>query len=147
VRHGIEVSRRLWGLSVDDTVVLTLGDGSEVTLTVVKTDPLSGRDLATRRLHVELQELTPRLAQALRLPYTRGLVISGVEEGAALQRRGVQRGDVIIQIGNRPLSTFDDLGRALNDSRPGDVVDLIIDRAHTVGTNIIIRRFIVAVSL
>ena len=143
VRQAIEISRQLWTVKAGDIVTLGLDDGKTITLKVAKLPELSGEELARQKLGLELQELTPRLADALHLPYHRGLVVSDVTKNSALDRRGVQRGDVIIQVGEAPVASFTELYRALGAIRHGDVVPLILHRIQYSQGMVLLRRYAV----
>ena len=75
-----------------------------------------------------MEELTPRMATALGLPYRSGLVIASLDANSSLTRSRVQRGDVLVRIGEVPVASFKHLARALQSVRHGDVVDVVIDR-------------------
>jgi serine protease Do len=141
VGQAIEISRQLWRRQAGEQVSFTLGDGKVVSVTLERIPELSGEEMARQKLHLELQELTPRLAAALRLPYARGLVVSGMDKGSALEKRGLQRGDVIIQIGEVPVANFTDLYRALNMVHHGDVVEVIIHRLQYNQGMVMMRRY------
>jgi serine protease Do len=128
VQQAIEVGRVLWRLTAGDALELTLADGREVGFEVQPVARLSGDELARRKLGVEVQEVTPRLARAMGLPHRHGLVVSAVEEGGILGRRGVQRGDVIVMVGEVPVTGFTDLIRALQRLHHGDVATVLVHR-------------------
>lgn len=128
VSRAIEVSRALWLLKESEEVTFTLADGETVTLAVIPVPVLSGEDLARKRLGAEVEELTPRMATALGLPYRSGLVIASLDANSSLTRSRVQRGDVLVRIGEVPVASFKHLARALQSVRHGDVVDVVIDR-------------------
>lgn len=146
VTRAIEVSRIFWPLQAGDGVTITV-DGEEVELAVIPAPVLSGEELARKRLGVELDELTPRIAKALGLPYRRGLIVSGLLENGVLDRRQVQRGDVLIRVGDLPVANFDHLARALQHVRHGDVVDVVIDRVEDYGRQRLLNRYLVRVAL
>jgi S1-C subfamily serine protease len=127
VLQAIDVSRALWHLDAGDRVRVKTDDAT-ITFRVEPMPELSGEELGQRHLKIQLQELSPRLAIALSLPYARGLVVSGIDADSALAKRGLQRGDVIIKLGELPITNFNDLGRALGRLRHGDMADIIVDR-------------------
>lgn len=143
VHQAIQVSLKLWNRQANETVTFTLKDGREVPVTLVPVPQLSGQALARERLEVELQELTPRLAAALKLPYSRGLVVSDLVPQGVLARRGVLKGDVIIQVGDVPVSDFQDLNLAFEDLHAGDVIELVIDRIIDQSGRHFLRRYVV----
>jgi len=127
VRQAIEVSRQLWACGAGERLRLRVA-GRDVALEVAELPELSGRDLARQKLKVELQQLTGRLKEALNLPYDRGLIVSDVERGSLLQRRGIQRGDILIRIGEFGIADYEDLTRAFNSVDPDEVVEMVFDR-------------------
>jgi serine protease Do len=81
-----------------------------------RVDGLARGDAPARpRLGVALAP--PRAARRLRaavgLPERDGLLVRGVEEGTPAAAAGLQRGDLIVAVGDRPLEGFDDLFDAL----------------------------------
>jgi serine protease Do len=71
--------------------------------------------------------LTPSLARQLRLPAdTGGVVIMDVENGSPAQRAGLSRGDVVLQINRRPVSTVADAARELGRVPSGSTAFLLV---------------------
>jgi serine protease Do len=130
VSQAIEVSRALWHLDAGERVRIRT-DADSITFRIEPMPELSGEELAERHLQIQLQELSPRLAIAMGLPYARGLVVSSVDPDSSLAKRGLQRGDVIIKVGELPIGDFKDLGRALGRLRHGDVADIVVDRVDS----------------
>lgn len=141
VRQAIDVGRILWKLKENDVVKLDLEGERTVQLTVAPIAPLSGELLARNRLKIELQLLTQRLSDALGLPYSRGLVVSDVTPDCPLARKGIRRGDVILQVGETPITDFTDLYRALGQQTPGDGVLLVVDRVEILQGHVFLQRF------
>jgi Do/DeqQ family serine protease len=79
---------------------------------------------------VSVQNLTPDLARALRLPPGRfGAVVAGVQSGSAAERAGLRAGDLIVQLNGRPIRNATDLHSQLALLRVGEKVgvDLVRD--------------------
>src|SRR5256884_5084485 len=53
---------------------------------------------------VELQELTPPIAESLRLATARGALVGGVLRGGPADKAGVKPGDVVIEIQGKPVA-------------------------------------------
>jgi S1-C subfamily serine protease len=64
----------------------------------------------------------PRAARKLRaavgLPERDGLLVRGVVEGSPAARAGLERGDLLLAAGERPLTSVDDLFDLLDEGRP-----------------------------
>jgi aminopeptidase YwaD len=54
-----------------------------------------------------------------------GLPLSQVVAGSGAAKAGLQAGDVLVRLGDRPINAFDDLLAALRDRKPGDEVRLL----------------------
>ncbi len=54
-------------------------------------------------LGVHIQDLDEEIAEGLGVPVERGVVISNVEEDSPAERAGLQRGDVVVAIGDREV--------------------------------------------
>jgi Do/DeqQ family serine protease len=53
---------------------------------------------------VEVQEITPPVAESFRLPSTRGALIAGVLRGGPADKAGVKPGDVMVEVEGRPVA-------------------------------------------
>ena len=94
-----------------------------------RVDALARGEAAGRpRLGVALAP--PRHARRIRsaagLPERDGLLVRGVIDGSAAEKAGLQRGDLLVGAGDRPLAAVDDLFDALEAA--GDVLALKILR-------------------
>ena len=79
-------------------------------------------------LGLEPQTLTPQLAQALGIPATRGVVVSGLLRNGPAHRAGVLPGDVITRLGNREIGLPQELIEQVAALKPGTAVALTIAR-------------------
>jgi serine protease Do len=68
------------------------------------------------------QDVTPQLAQALRLSTGRGVLVSDVAAGGAAALAGLQRGDVIVAIGDTSVASAAELKSTLYERKPGEQV-------------------------
>lgn len=76
------------------------------------------------KLGVRLQEVDPDSARALKLPDTRGALVSDVEAGGAAARAGVQSMDVIRSVEGVAIQTASDLAPIVGGKSPGSEVRL-----------------------
>jgi serine protease Do len=83
------------------------------------------------RIGVLLQEVTPELAQAFRLPRATGALVTAVELHAPAERAGLRAGDAVIRFGGKPVDTHVQLLTLAADTAPGTQVqvDFIRDGA------------------
>ena len=63
-------------------------------------------------LGVQTQEITPRIAQLLRLKDTNGVVVTGVLGNSAAEHAGLQTGDVLTTLNGKPLLNTQQLRNA-----------------------------------
>ena len=82
-------------------------------------------------LGVDLQVITPPLAQALGLADTRGALVASVEPDSAAAKGGVEVGDVITRFRNTDISSPSELSRAVASEKPSSQVQLHVVRQGT----------------
>jgi serine protease Do len=76
---------------------------------------------------LSLRELTSDVARRLRLPAdTEGVLVADVESGSPAQRAGISRGDVILQVNRRAVSSPQEAARALNAVPSGGTAFLLV---------------------
>jgi len=69
-------------------------------------------------LGMNVTPLTPQLRSRLRMDNKKdGLVVLDVENNSETAKRGLQRGDVVIDVGNEPVKSFADLKSAIDNAR------------------------------
>ncbi len=79
-------------------------------------------------LGVQVQDLTPELAQAFDIPNRKGVVISAVIPGSAAEKAGLKPGDIIVAINGRPVDDSADVRNTIGLIRVGSEVKLTILR-------------------
>ena len=84
------------------------------------------------KLGLTLQPLTPQTAKQLGLDATEGLVVTDVDESGSAADAGIARGDVILEVNRRPVSSVEDLQSALTSAGDRPVLLLVSRRGQTV---------------
>jgi serine protease Do/serine protease DegQ len=80
-------------------------------------------------LGVAVDPITPELAEALGLKKdTRGVMVTEVTPGSPAKKAGLERGDAILSIGDRPVATLQDLRLYVSQLAPGTEVSIEIIR-------------------
>ncbi len=68
--------------------------------------PLKEKEGAEETYGLELQELTPLLAQSFAYPAAHGILVTDVREGSRAEKDGLQRGDIIAEAGGKPVGNI-----------------------------------------
>jgi uncharacterized protein YndB with AHSA1/START domain len=76
----------------------------------------------------DAEPLTPDLAVRLGVPVTEGLRLRGLVEGMGAQAAGLQRDDIVVQLGEYPITDGTSLARALQHHQAGDRVPVVFYR-------------------
>lgn len=79
-------------------------------------------------LGVVMESLTPELAAGRDLDLEYGVLVEEVREGTPAEAAGLQRGDVILQVGDSPIRDSDDLRFKIADSPVGEAVAVRVHR-------------------
>ena len=109
----------------------SLGIGFAITTTVAKQimEQIFQTGGITRGwIGVEVQDLTPELAESFKRPSTNGALIAGVLKGGPADRAGVKPGDILIAVDSQPVidsSTMLNLIAALS---PGQTATILVMR-------------------
>lgn len=74
-------------------------------------------------------EVNNKLVQKLGLTETEGFYVEEVESSSGAYKAGIKKGDIIIKLDNVKISKFADLSGYLNTKRPGDQINVTVDRA------------------
>jgi serine protease Do len=80
------------------------------------------------RLGVNIQEITPELAQSMNLKDSRGVLVSGVEPGMPAEKAGIREGDVITAVNGARVDDSNSLRNRIAAMSPGTDVALTVLR-------------------
>jgi serine protease Do len=80
------------------------------------------------RLGVQIQEITPELAQSMNLKDSRGVLVSGIEAGMPAEKAGIRVGDVITAVNGTHVDDSNTLRNRIAATPPGSDVALTILR-------------------
>jgi len=78
---------------------------------------------------VEVQKITPGLADSFKLEDTKGVIIAGVLRGGPADKAGVKPGDVLIQVGDKPVEGTPSMLNVVAALKPGSHASLKLRRA------------------
>lgn len=80
------------------------------------------------RIGIAIQDITPDIAAAMRLPVQTGAIIGKVEEGSPADRAGLKPGDAIIEMDGKPLLNSNHLRNSVGLRERGTQVKFTILR-------------------
>ena len=118
----------------DEVRVGLIRSGKAITVMVklekmVETASRSGRAGKQQvKLGLLLRNLDASLAENLQTRVKQGVVVQQVQQGSAAAFAGIERGDVIFQVNRHPVNNLDQFNRMTSNFKPGDVLQLLLDR-------------------
>ncbi len=77
---------------------------------------------------IEVQEITPEIAESFNLKSTEGALIAGVLRGGPADRAGIHPGDVLVGVGDKPVTDSSSLLNLIAALPPGKVAQLRLIR-------------------
>ena len=77
---------------------------------------------------VEIQEITPELAESFKLPKNQGAIIAGVMKGGPADKGGIKPGDVLMEIEGKPVTDSSDMLNVIAQLAPGSAAKMKILR-------------------
>ncbi|UCD68185.1 MAG: Do family serine endopeptidase [Betaproteobacteria bacterium] len=77
---------------------------------------------------VEVQDITPELAESFRLPTTNGTLIASVQPGGPAQRAGIRPGDILVAVEAQEFTDAPEMLQLIAALEPGDKATLKILR-------------------
>ena len=89
---------------------------------------LTHGEIQRGRIGVQIQDLTPDLAEALGTSHQQGAVVAQVLPGTPAEGAGIQAGDVIVEMNGEQVTGSSDLRNKVGLLRVGDAVSLTIER-------------------
>jgi Do/DeqQ family serine protease len=90
---------------------------------------------------VEVQEITPPVAESFKLGSTRGALIAGVLRGGPADKAGVKPGDILVEIGGKPVLDPAAMLNLVAALSPGSAAKVKLKRqGHDVDANVTVGR-------
>jgi len=113
------------------TVDVTIADRSKLFATRLGDEEEGGEEAAPQesRLGINVRDITPDLADRMKLPNSKGVLVQDVKPGGFGDNVGVSRGDVILEINKQTVNSEADFRKLQSQLKPGqDVVFLVRPR-------------------
>jgi Do/DeqQ family serine protease len=89
---------------------------------------IAGGEVRRGWIGVEPRELTPELAESLALEAKSGVLIAGVLQNGPAAKAGLQPGDVVVKVAERPVRAASDLFAAVASLEPGKSAPVVVQR-------------------
>ena len=101
----------------------------DVTIAVLKDEKtkVAARD----PLGIQVQDITPDIAQSLKLEGVEGVLVSDVTQGEAGAEAGLKRGDIITEVNRNKVTNTSDYSRVTRKLKPGDTALMLVKRGGT----------------
>jgi serine protease Do len=77
---------------------------------------------------IQIQPVTPEIAEGLRLPRPEGALVAGVQQGSPAAAADLKPSDVVVSVDGQPVRDARDLTRRIGAARPGTSVRLTVLR-------------------
>ncbi len=87
-------------------------------------------DVASEKLGLNVQEITPELAENLKLDSSEGVLVADVEFGSSASEAGIRRGDVILEINRKEIKNLKDYGDMVKGIKKKDNLLFLIKRGN-----------------
>jgi serine protease Do len=103
------------------------GIGFAIPINMAKSilDQLITKGKVTRAwLGVYIQDLTPEMAEKFGLPEPKGALVADVSKGGPAEKAGIKRGDVILKVDDKEITSVSELQTRIRSHLPGDRVRL-----------------------
>jgi Do/DeqQ family serine protease len=68
---------------------------------------------------VEVQEITPELADSFKLPNSEGALIAGIVRGAPADKAGIRPGDILLAVDDKPVKNAQTMLEVIASQQPG----------------------------
>ncbi|MGE0116877.1 MAG: DegQ family serine endoprotease [Dongiaceae bacterium] len=81
-------------------------------------------------LGVQIQEVTPEIADAVGLKQPKGAIVSSVLPDSPAAKAGLRRGDIIVAFDDKPINELRDLPRLVAEASIGGNADVTVWRDH-----------------
>jgi len=108
-------------------------DGKErsMTATIEELEPTEEKETSAaseKDIGISVTPLTPNLARRYGLQTIEGLIITRVQSYSEADKKGIEVGDIILEVNRRKVSTTQDFESVLRKTKSGDPIMLLIRR-------------------
>ena len=118
------------------TADVTIADRSKLFASRLGEEDEGGEESAPQesKLGINVRDITPDLADRMKLPNSKGVIVQDVKPGGFGDNVGVSRGDVILEINKQPVNSEGDFSKLQSQLKSGQDVVLLV-RPRGLGPN------------
>src|SRR5262249_23496757 len=80
------------------------------------------------KLGLTVQDITPEIARSLGVDQLKGVVVTNVAPDSEAERKGIRRGDIVLEINSEPLTSVADFRRLTKDLKKNKPLLVLISR-------------------
>ena len=93
-------------------------------------EALTQADGKEPEIGLRVQKVTPELSRRQGLGTTKGVIVAEVQQGSPADQAGVEVGDIIREVNQRPVNSVKDFEQSLRQSKRGDRLLLLVQRGE-----------------
>ncbi len=101
------------------TFSVTIGELKDLDKVEKQEEPSQGA------LGLGVQQITPELAERMKLEDKKGVIVSDVKRGSPADEAGIKRGDIIKEVNRKPVSTVAEYNQAIKDAKKENILLLV----------------------
>jgi serine protease Do len=118
------------------TIDVTIADRQKLFATRLGDEEEGGEEAAPQesKLGINVKDITPDLADRMKLPNSKGVIVQDVKPGGFGDNVGVSRGDVVLEINKQPVNSEGDFNKLQAQLKSGQDVVLLV-RPRGLGPN------------
>jgi len=118
------------------TADVTIADRSKLFAARLGDEDEGGDEAAPQesKLGINVRDITPDLADRMKLPNSKGVIVQDVKPGGFGDNVGVSRGDVILEVNKQPVNNEGDFAKLQSQLKSGQDVVLLV-RPRGLGPN------------
>ena len=124
--------------------MIIIRDGQELSLNTVilktpRTDTKSKEDLFNN-LGMKVQNLTDKLSISLGYKGEKGAILTNIQNGSPAFKAGLRKGDLIIEVQNKPVTSSEDLYQAILKIQNEDDILVFIKRPDKTSKFVVLKQ-------
>ncbi len=122
-----KIKLTVWRDNDEKEITVTLGE-RDLDKIAGKTSTETG---TKNKLGLEVQNLTPQLAQRYGYNNDEGVLVASVIPGSVAEREGIREGFLIVSVNRQPVKSVKDFNKIVSDMQPNDLVLLMLKSGDT----------------